>query len=151
MESSSPSKPLRLYDPRCYNLSSMEADSKNLLSAKISPHFRARLDGLGPKQKVRAIVLLTTPTGRAPTRREARTNRRAIVESVRPATQAALPDIDEILHRFDGRRLKESSDALGSIPVETTPAGVRALAASDHVKTILEDQPIFSLPTIKQA
>jgi hypothetical protein len=36
-------------------------------------------------------------------------------------------------------------NALGSIPVETTARGIAALAASEHVKAILEDQPISLL------
>lgn len=129
----------------------MEAESQNQLSAKISPNFRARLSRLEPTQKVHAIVLLRSPRGEAGNRQEARANRKAILERVREAAAAALPDIDAILERFDGKRLAESADALGSILVETTPDGVEALAASDHVKTILEDQIISSLPKLRHA
>ena len=48
------------------------------------------------------------------------------------------------LERFDGKRLA-NVDALGCIPVEITASGVLALAASEHVKAILEDQPISLL------
>jgi hypothetical protein len=62
-----------------------------------------------------------------------------------------LPDLDHILERFDGKRLGTSLDALGCIPVETTAEGIYALAASKHVKAILEDQPISLIPQPGQA
>ncbi|SRR5712692_7188798 len=112
---------------------------------KISREFAARLDRFGPQQKVRAIVLLRTKeTGVAPTRRRSRVNRQATIEAVRQSAEQALGEIDGILARFDGRRLADVN-ALGSISVETTARGIAALAASEHVKAILEDQPISLL------
>jgi hypothetical protein len=55
-----------------------------------------------------------------------------------------LGEIDGILERFDGKRSADVN-ALGSIPAETTARGIAALAASEHVKAILEDQPISLL------
>ena len=57
--------------------------------------------------------------------------------------------MDDILGRFDGQRFADEPDALGSIPVEATVAGIEALASSDWVKAIIEDQPIqltFDIP-----
>ena len=51
-----------------------------------------------------------------------------------------LPDIDRILKRHQGKRLKSEIDALSAVPVITTPAGIDALTASEHVKAIFEDQ-----------
>jgi hypothetical protein len=34
-------------------------------------------------------------------------------------------------------------DALGGLPVETTPAGIRALAEAEGVRAILENQRVF--------
>ncbi|MBI3988994.1 MAG: hypothetical protein HY347_05195 [candidate division NC10 bacterium] len=117
---------------------------------KISPAFKARLDRLGPRQKVRVIVMLRTKdAGKAPGRRRSREDRQAAIEVIRKSAEQALIDIDKILERFDGRRLATSPDALGSIPVETTAAGITALATSEHVKAILEDQPISLLPRPK--
>ena len=113
--------------------------------SKISREFTARLDRFGPQQKVRAIVLLRTKeTGTATTQRRSRLNRQATIEAIRQSAEQALGEIDGILERFDGRRLAEVN-ALGSIPVETTVRGIAALAASKHVKAILEDQPISLL------
>jgi hypothetical protein len=53
-----------------------------------------------------------------------------------------MTDIDSILKRHDGRRLARRPNALGSMPVETTAAGIKALASSRWVQAILEDQPI---------
>jgi hypothetical protein len=69
-----------------------------------------------------------------------------IIDDNRKSAEAALPDIDGILKRFNGKRLATSPDALGCIPVETTAAGITALAASERVKAILEDQPISLIP-----
>jgi hypothetical protein len=53
-----------------------------------------------------------------------------------------LQEVDAILARFHGRRLAEGPNALGYIPVETTSSGIRALAQSDSVRGIIEDQPV---------
>src|SRR2546426_9371482 len=121
-------------------------DSDNTAQhSKISRECAARLDRYGLKQKVRAIVLLRTKeTGTATTQRRSRVNRQATVEAVRQSAEQDLGEIDGILERFDGRRLADVN-ALGSIPVETTARGIAALAASEHVKAILEDQPISLL------
>jgi len=118
--------------------------------AKISPEFSARLARLGPRQKIRAIVMLRTDiAGEASTRRQSRAERQAVIEAIRKSAEPALVDIDGILERFDGKRLATNVDALGCIPVETTAAGITALAASDHVKAILEDQPISLLAGLR--
>jgi hypothetical protein len=107
---------------------------------KISRELAARLGRLHPEQPVRAIVMLDTgaaaPAGRSRGRRE------AAVAAVRHAADAALPDLDEILQHFDGRRLAAQADALGCVLVEATPKAIAALADSEHVKAIFEDQPI---------
>lgn len=113
---------------------------------KISSEFAARLDLLGPKETVRAVVLLCAENAEKPTaRRQSRTERQAAVRAMRTSAGQALGDIDEVLERFGGHRLAESPDALGSIPVETTAAGINALAASEWVKAVLEDQTIHPI------
>ena len=119
-------------------------------NAKISREFATRLNRLDPKQKVRAIVMLRArENGPAPTRSESRESRQAIIDEIRRSANEALPEIDKILERFEGKRLANEVNALGAIPVEATAAGIVALAASNHVKAILEDQPITSLHTSK--
>jgi sorbitol-specific phosphotransferase system component IIA len=110
---------------------------------KISPGFAARLKRLGPRDKVYAIVLLHAGDATAPSgRRQSRAEREATVEAMRTSAGQALTEIDDILERFDGQRFADAPDALGSIPVETTVAGIETLASSDWVKAIIEDQPI---------
>jgi hypothetical protein len=76
-------------------------------------------------------------------KRPSRAERQATVDKMKRSAEAAVPEIDEILEKFDGRRTADHPDAFGAIPVETTVDGVIALAEADCVKTILEDQPIL--------
>ncbi|MET0624087.1 MAG: hypothetical protein ABW250_13970 [Pyrinomonadaceae bacterium] len=114
--------------------------------SKISPEFLARLSGLKESQRVRAILLLRTSTaGNARGRRQTPAERSKTVAAVRRSAAALLPEIDRVLVRFNGRRLKDDVDAFGAIPVETTAEGVSALAVLDEVKVIVEDQPVALL------
>ena len=106
--------------------------------SKISDEFSSRLDHLKPRDTVRAILLLHTPVA-AKFKGKTREHR---IRAIQDAAEQALDGIDDILHRHKGQRLAEHANALGSVPVETTAAGIKALAASEHVKAILEDQPI---------
>jgi hypothetical protein len=110
---------------------------------KISSEFSARLARLGPRDKVHAFVLLRAGgTGSRSGKRQSRAEREEAVKASRKSTEGALTDIDGILEKHDGRRLARRPNALGSMPVETTAAGIRALARSRWVQAILEDQPI---------
>jgi hypothetical protein len=110
---------------------------------KISNEFDTRLKRLRTKEKVRAIVLLNiNNTDKSNEQRQSREKRLATVETVRKTGMQALGNIEEILSRFDGRLLTDYPDALGSIHVETTTSGIKALAESDWVKAIIEDQKI---------
>jgi hypothetical protein len=125
----------------------MIRDHDNQAKLKLSPEFAARLSQLEPQQIVRAIVLLRTDnSAKAGARRQSRTERQAAIEAMRGSAQEALSAVDDILDHFDGHRQAEKPDVLGSIPVETTAAGIKALAASEWVRAILEDQPIHGNP-----
>lgn len=125
-------------------------ESISAQEVKISPQFAARLNGLSPQEKVRAIVLLRPSGTSSPFMRGKGRDRRALVEAVRKASDAVLPDLDDILAPFGGKLLAASVDALGTVPVETTAAGINALANSEHVKAILDDQPLI-LPKRRRA
>lgn len=113
---------------------------------KISSEFAARLDRLGPQQKVRAIVLLRTKDiGESTAQRQSRAKRQAAIEAMRQSAEQALDGIDNLLERFGGQRQAKSPDMLGSIPVEATAAGINALAASEWVKAVIEDQTIYPI------
>jgi hypothetical protein len=109
---------------------------------KISPEFASRLRRLEPGHHVRVVLFLETPPLPAQTARQTPDVRRSSVEAVKALTQRALSDIDHILASHDGHRLSRSPNALGSLTVETTAAGVSALARSPWVKSVVEDQPI---------
>ena len=116
--------------------------------AKIDSQLNARLEALQPDQTLRTIVLLDTrAAGVSPGRRPSSEQRRAILAAMRRTVQPAMADLDRILERWGGRRLADQVDALGSVPVEATAAGTRALAASEHVRAILIDQVVSALPT----
>jgi hypothetical protein len=112
---------------------------------KISREFSRRLDTLQPQDKVRAIVMLRPEGNGGATGRPSRSERQDAAERFSQAAENALPEIDQILQRYHGRRMAERPSALGAIPVETTAGGVIALARADCVKTILEDQNILPL------
>src|SRR5262249_5363099 len=111
---------------------------------KISPAFSARLVRLKPKQKVHAVILLRTQESaeRAPGRPTTPDKRQAATNEIGASTTRALRDIDAILSRFEGRRLSDKPTVLGTLAIESTPAGISALTDSDHIKAILENQPI---------
>jgi len=116
------------------------------IHSKISREFSRRLDRLHPRDKVRAIIMLRADgNGGGGAARPSRAERQDAAERVSQEAEAALPEIDQILERFDGHRLAEHPNAVGAIPVETTVRGVIALAGSDCVRTILEDQNILPL------
>jgi hypothetical protein len=113
---------------------------------KISPAFAARLARLKPQQKVRAMVMLRVDgSGETPARRQSRAERQAMIERIRQAAGPALVVVDEILDHYNGKRLAASVNALGAVSVETTAAGIHALAASEQVKAILEGQAVSLL------
>ena len=121
----------------------MDATSNGPRDSKISAGFSAKLARLGSGDTVRAVVVTRAASAeRKPARRQSRQERKAAIEAVRQAAEEALPEIDRVLKEAGGRRLTDSPDALGSIAVETTAAGIMALAESSRVKVVLEDQSI---------
>ena len=123
----------------------MEAD-KCTSNEKIGSRFAETLGRLRPGQMVRAIILLRPSNSpEVVARRGSAHQRRLDVEAARRASEPGLREIDKILERHKGTRLATHADVVGSVPVETTPAGISALASSEHVKAILEDQPVSSL------
>jgi hypothetical protein len=111
--------------------------------AKISPEFDRRLAALDPSDRVQALVLLKVPRrgGRAGVRTTT-ADRARLLGAIDAAGARVVPEIDRILQDHGGRRLAERANALGSLPVETTPSGLRALAASTQVRAIIENQPM---------
>ena len=109
----------------------------------ISREFAERLRRYRRDHAVRVAVVFAVAATRGEGKRAVpRQARSEIVRQTRLAANAGLAEIDRVLEEFGGTRLVESADALGSIAVETTAAGVAALATIPGVKAILEDQPI---------
>lgn len=129
----------------------MNNDEPKKQAMKISPQFRMRLHQLDPGQKVQAIVFLQTADTPRTTYLRPRASRKTLLKSVRQTAAKALPEIDEVLARYDGKRLSKTPDALGAVLVETTAEGITALADMDAVKTILENQSISALSNFRQA
>lgn len=110
---------------------------------KISREFAARLEGRKSDEMVSAVVMLETePAARRTGRRALRTQRKMLTETMQRSVEAAADDITEILKKFGGRRRGRQLDTLGSLVVETTPAGIKALSECPRVRAILEDQSI---------
>ena len=114
-----------------------------VVEGKLSDELRHRLARLDPDRLVRAIVLLRTGVPAGPGRRR---DREAVIRAVRAAAASAMSELEPQLEAFGGRWLAELPDALGSVPVEITPGGLVELALSEHVRAILEDQPVAALP-----
>jgi hypothetical protein len=85
------------------------------------------------------------PTGERSSSRPSGGERRALVEERRRSERPVLDRIDHVLRCEGGSRLADDVDALGAVPVETTPIGVRRLAALDGVTAVLKDQPVRGL------
>jgi hypothetical protein len=113
---------------------------------KISPEFVRRLNQLAPDSMARAIVLLDTRSAQdAAPGRPSREERKAIAEAIRKSAAPALAEVDRLLERSGGRRLPSGPDLFGAIPVEAPVSALLLLADSEHVRALLEDQPISLL------
>ncbi|MHC4398516.1 MAG: hypothetical protein ACYTG0_02430 [Planctomycetota bacterium] len=118
----------------------------NSTAEKISNPFRSRLSKLGPKETLRAIVRIRTPHhGKSTGRRQSPKERQAMIAAIQTAAASALEELDRVLEEHGGKRLAESPNALGCIPIEATGGGLLAVAESDLVEAVLEDQPISPL------
>ncbi|MBF2063410.1 MAG: hypothetical protein IGS39_03090 [Calothrix sp. C42_A2020_038] len=115
---------------------------RNPFNHKISVDFANRLSHLQPQQKVRVIVFLHLDNGKNCATRQSPAERKAAIEAIRNSAKQAFDYILNIIKDFGGKPLTENPGALGQIPVEICAAGVNALAESDMVKAVLEDQTI---------
>ena len=113
---------------------------------KVSKEFRSRLSKLAPEEKILALVLLdTTNSDLEKGKRQTRAERRQRIEEIQTAAEEAVPEIDKVLSRYDGKRLAAKANAMGCIPIQASQAAVMAVAGLDRVKSIIENQ-VISLP-----
>ncbi|MDJ0901410.1 MAG: hypothetical protein QNJ55_21640 [Xenococcus sp. MO_188.B8] len=116
------------------------------INHKISPQFAARLKNYSPEQKVRVIVLLKSNNNIADnSQRQSRLARKAAIQAMQQSVQQAAQEIDRIIQDYGGKKLAKQPNILGTIPIEITPPGIQALALSDSVKAIIENQKIHSI------
>lgn len=107
------------------------------MSSKLAPDFAASLRQGDTSRQVCAFLVVNVVSGGPPF---ARSERRARREAMKAAVEAILPELDDLLARQGGRRLPSSLDALGIVAVETSAAGVLALAEIAWVAAILSEQ-----------
>ena len=120
------------------------AESNASSQNKLSPEFASRLAQLEPQQKVQVIVLLQVKEPRNPTgKRQSSRDRQAAMQAIRESAEQSLEKIEGIIKDFEGKPLVAHPNVLGSIPIEITAAGVNAIAESDAVKAVIENQGIY--------
>jgi hypothetical protein len=113
---------------------------------KLNPEFADRLTQIDPQQKVRVIVLLQVESiEQIAGKRQSRLERQAAIQSVRESAAQVFANIEGIIQHFEGYPLIDRPDALGSIPIEITPAGIEALVKSVAVKAVMEDKSIYQI------
>ncbi|MEM8830305.1 MAG: hypothetical protein AAGE96_13240 [Cyanobacteria bacterium P01_G01_bin.19] len=109
---------------------------------KISPEFAAKLNSYPPTAKVRVIVLLQSASQQNNSHRQNRQERKAAIQAMQDSVKKSWQIVDRLIEKYDGKKSTNQPDALGSMAIEITPSGVNALALSDAVKAIVEDQKI---------
>ena len=117
-----------------------------MAQGKVSREFAARLARLAPDAHVQAILLLALPALPGSGRRQGRVEREALLAARAGAATQAVAEIDRLLAPHPGARLADQPDLLGSLPVTTTADGIAALAASEWVTAIVENQGIHPIP-----
>lgn len=109
---------------------------------KISPEFAARLNSYAPTEKVRVMVLLESIKPQQALKSHHRLERKAAIKAMQDSVKQSFQTVDSLIQDFNGQKLAPQPNAFGAIPVEITPLGIQALALSDAVKAIIEDQKI---------
>ena len=111
---------------------------------KISPALAARLGDRNGDEPFGVILSLDVlPRRDRPA--VSREQRAAAVAATAQRAAPVLAAIDAALAAHGGRRRADRVSLLGTVPVETTVAGIYALADLDGVRAILEDQPLHKL------
>jgi hypothetical protein len=106
---------------------------------RIGPELDRRLRASRPDDRLRVVLLVAAPAGAVarPRRRRAETGAR-----MRAAAHDLLPAVDLLLTSHGGVRLSAEATVLGTLAVETTSAGVQALARLPAVEAVLGDQEL---------
>ncbi len=75
--------------------------------------------------------------------RQNRLERKAAIKAMQASVRQSWQIVDRLIQDFNGQKLAEKPNTLGAIPIEITPPGIQALALSNAVKAIIEDQQIY--------
>ncbi|MES9901065.1 MAG: hypothetical protein ABW168_00110 [Sedimenticola sp.] len=123
----------------------MISTDSQITDQKISREFNSRLARLKPGQLVSAVLLLQLSKAHSSTTRSVRSKRSAIMSAVRETSAESLDEIDQMLAQYGGRRMEDTTSVLGSLAVEVSVEGLKALIGLKQIKAVLEDQSIHSL------
>jgi hypothetical protein len=108
-------------------------------AGRIGPELDRRLRASRPEDRLRVVLLVAAPAGPGAQRRRRRAETGA---RTRAAAHDLLPAVDSLLTAHGGERLSPEATVLGTLAVETTPAGVQALARLPAVEAVLGDQEL---------
>lgn len=109
----------------------------------IGGSLRATMRRAASAKLLQVVVMVDLPAvDTLEDRSEIRARRKRIAAQAKAATRNVSNEMDGVLKRFGGRRFDIEAGAIGAIAVETTPDGIRAIAALDDVSAVVEDQPL---------
>jgi hypothetical protein len=109
---------------------------------KISETYRRRLMAMQSGQPSRAIVVVKSESPPRSLRSLTERQRKRALTQIRKQAEGAVHNIDDVLARYGGKRLRKSASNLGTILVEAPPDAIIALGKLEQVEAILEDQPV---------
>ncbi len=113
------------------------------LRSKVSPEFASRLNNYNSKKKIRVIVLLNKKEeGEIRNQQNSFSKRQKFIKTTHNSDKQALKEIEHIIKMFGGRKIEKHPNLLGSMSIEIKASGIKALAASNWIKAIFEDQMI---------
>ncbi len=109
----------------------------------IGASLRATLRRAPSGKLLQVVVMVDLPPVEALADRSAiRARRKRIAAQAKAATREISGELDGLLKQFGGQRFEMDAGAIGAIALETTSRGIRAIAALDDVKAVVEDQPL---------
>ena len=109
---------------------------KNALSQDLA----AKLDRMRATDRLTLIVVAACDHADAKPRGQVGRNQRLYAQ--RQAALAVMPQVARVLGKHGGTLMQTEPSALGTIVVEASPAGARAIADLPEIEAVMEDQPI---------
>lgn len=109
---------------------------------EISERLIARVSEAARDQAFRVLLVLA---GMPVSNDRSRATRQETIRLSKARGKALMPLIDELLATHGGKLLDSEPSALGTLSVETTADGVRALTKLPQIHSIIEDQNLLQL------